>query len=565
MDETPSVASTLPETEGAAVVRCPRCGHQTDEATFQEDLRVCASCGRHAPLTANEWIAHLADADSFKEIGKRLFSADPLGFRDAKPYRQRLREAEERTGLHEAALAGEARLDGRPVVLISLEFDFMGGTMGSVVGEKVARAFQIATRKRLPVVSILASGGARIQEGMVALMQMAKTAGAVAQHHAERLLYVSVLTDPSFGGTFASFGSLGDVLIGEPGANIGFVGSRVVEGTISEAIPEDARRAEVLLEHGMIDMVVPRRSLRNLLAVLVSQLARDRSTEWPPVHVAPSPKPSRSAAEVLELARSPDRPRARDYTARIFASFVELHGDRCYGDDPAILAGLADLQGRPVVLIAQGGQVMPLPEGYRKAHRLLRLAEKFRLPVITLVDTPGAFPGLEAEHRGIALTIGENLSTLAMLQVPIVNIVIGEGGSGGALALGLADAILMQENAIYSVISPEGAAAILLRDPARSQELLPALKFRAHDLLELGVIDDIVPEPPGGGAPRCGCGRPIGPRADPAPPVTLGQRQAEEAGPPPAAALPGNWQIRAGAHAEGPWPDEHDPPGRDVT
>lgn len=498
MGETPSVASTLPKTEGAAVVRCPRCGHQTDEATFQEDLRVCASCGRHAPLTANGWIAHLADADSFKEIGKRLFSADPLGFRDAKPYRQRLREAEERTGLHEAALAGEARLDGRPVVLISLEFDFMGGTMGSVVGEKVARAFQIATRKRLPVVSILASGGARIQEGMVALMQMAKTAGAVAQHHAERLLYVSVLTDPSFGGTFASFGSLGDVLIGEPGANIGFVGSRVVEGTISETIPEDARRAEVLLEHGMIDMVVPRRSLRNLLAVLVSQLTRDRSTEWPPVHVAPSPKPSRSAAEVLELARSPDRPRARDYTERIFASFVELHGDRCYGDDPAILAGLADLQGRPVVLIAQGGQVMPLPEGYRKAHRLLRLAEKFRLPVITLVDTPGAFPGLEAEHRGIALTIGENLSTLAMLQVPIVNVVIGEGGSGGALALGLADAILMQENAIYSVIAPEGAAAILLRDPSRSQELLPALKFRAHDLLELGVIDDIVPEPPGG-------------------------------------------------------------------
>ena len=151
MGETPSVASTLPKTEGAAVVRCPRCGHQTDEATFQEDLRVCASCGRHAPLTANGWIAHLADADSFKEIGKRLFSADPLGFRDAKPYRQRLREAEERTGLHEAALAGEARLDGRPVVLISLEFDFMGGTMGSVVGEKVARAFQIATRKRLPV------------------------------------------------------------------------------------------------------------------------------------------------------------------------------------------------------------------------------------------------------------------------------------------------------------------------------------------------------------------------------------------------------------------------------
>ena len=141
---------------------------------------------------------------------------------------------------------------------------------------------------------------------------------------------------------------------------------------------------------------------------------------------------------------------------------------------------------------------MPLPEGYRKAQRLLRLAEKFRLPVVTLVDTPGAFPGLEAEHRGIALTIGESLAALAALRVPVVNVVIGEGGSGGALALGLADVILMQENAIYSVIAPEGAAAILLRDATKTDELIAGLRLRAHDLLELGIIDDIVPEPPGG-------------------------------------------------------------------
>lgn len=498
MGEPPAAAPAPADVERASP-RCARCGHEVDDATFDQHLHVCAACGWHSPLTATEWIAHLADPGTFKEIGKRLFSADPLRFRDPKPYRERLREAEQRTGLHEAALAGEAALDGRAVVLVSLEFDFMGGTMGSVVGEKVARAFQTATRKRLPVVSILASGGARIQEGMLALMQMAKTAAAVARHQGERLLYVSVLTNPSFGGPFASFASLGDVLIGEPGAEIGFAGSRVVEGTISETIPEDARRAEVLLTHGMIDLVVPRRALRNLLILLVSRLTRERSTDWPSMPQTPIRKPSRSPAEVIELARLPDRPRSRDYVERLFTSFVELHGDRCYGDDPAIVGGIADLHGRPVVLIAQqGGPVMPLPDGYRKAHRLLRLAEKFQLPVITLVDTPGAFPGLEAEHRGIALTIGENLATLAALQVPIVNIVIGEGGSGGALALGLADVILMQENAIYSVISPEGAAAILYRDSTRSGDLVPALKLRAHDLLDLGVIDDIIPEPPGG-------------------------------------------------------------------
>ena len=498
VSEAPLTTPAPPEAETTRPIQCTRCGHAVDETTFHANLNVCSSCGWHAPLTSAEWIAHLADRNSFKEIEKRLFSTDPLRFRDPKPYREQLREAEQRTGMHEAAVAGEARFDGRPVVLISLEFDFMGGTMGSVVGEKVARAFRIATRKRLPVVSILASGGARIQEGMLALMQMAKTATAFAQHHAEDLLYLSVLTNPSFGGTFASFGSLGDVLIGEPDANIGFVGSRVVEGTTSEIIPADARRAEVLLTHGMIDMVVPRPALRNLLVVLVSQLTRDRSAEWPSVRLAPTPKSTRSAADVIELARLPERPRSRDYADRLFSSLIELHGDRCYGDDPAILGGIADLQGHPIVFLAQSGHVMPLPEGYRKAHRLLRLADKFRLPVVTLVDTPGAFPGLEAEHRGIALTIGENLATLAALEVPIVNVVIGEGGSGGALALGLADTILMQENAIYSVISPEGAAAILYRDVARSAELLPGLRLTAHDLLELGVIDDIVPEPPGG-------------------------------------------------------------------
>lgn len=481
-----------------ATVSCHACQATHQEAEFRAELQVCPSCGWHAPLTAHEWIAHIADPGTFREQGRSLFSADPLHFTEPTPYRARLRAAERKTGMHEAAVSGEAQLEGRPVVLVSLAFDFLGGTMGSVVGEKVARAFQSATRKRLPVVSILASGGARIQEGMLALMQMAKTATAVAGHAAARLPYVSVLTNPSFGGTFASFGSLGDILIGEPGAQIGFVGARVVEGMIAETIPPHERQAETLLKHGMIDLVVPRHQLRNQLATLVTQLTGGGPAAWSSPPLAPTPVATRDAAAVIKLARLTDRPRARDYAQRMFTPFVELHGDRCYGDDAAIVAGLANLQGNPVVLIAQEGQQMPRPEGYRKAQRLLRLAAKCGLPVVTFVDTPGAFPGLEAEHRGIALAIGESLAALARLEVPVVNVVIGEGGSGGALALGLADVILMQENAIYSVIAPEGAAAILLRDPARTDALVANLRLRAHDLLELGIIDDIVPEPPGG-------------------------------------------------------------------
>ena len=247
--------------------------------------------------------------------------------------------------------------------------------MGAVVGEKVARAFQVATRRKLPVVSILASGGARIQEGMLALMQMAKTATAVAAHKAAGLPYLSVLTNPSFGGTFASFGSLGDILIGEPGAQIGFVGARVVEGTIAERIPKEERSAETVLKHGMIDMITPRPALRNQLAVLISQLTATQHGTWPAVLLAPTPKSTRTASQIMELARSSERPRAKDYIPRIFSAFTELHGDRCYGDDSAIIGGIADLRGRPVMLIAQTGQVMPMPEGYRKAHRLLRMAE----------------------------------------------------------------------------------------------------------------------------------------------------------------------------------------------
>ncbi|TLY33857.1 MAG: acetyl-CoA carboxylase carboxyltransferase subunit alpha [Nitrospirae bacterium] len=210
-----------------------------------------------------------------------------------------------------------------------------------------------------------------------------------------------------------------------------------------------------------------------------------------------------------QVARHPQRPSTLDYIGRICDRFLELHGDRLYGDDHAIVAGLARLSGRSVVVIGpQKGKTlkervlrnfgMPNPEGYRKALRLMRLAERFNKPVITFIDTPGAYPGLGAEERGQSEAIARNLMVMASLKVPIVSVVIGEGGSGGALAIGVADRLLMLQYAVYSVISPEGCAAILWNDPKKTPDAAEALKMTAEDLLRLGVIDEILPEPPGG-------------------------------------------------------------------
>ena len=455
-------------------------------------------------------IRMLADPSSFRELDRGLISVDPLQFMDRKPYRARLIDARRQTGLREAVTTGLCRIGGRPVVLVVFDFEFLGGTMGSVVGEKVANAFQHATRRRLPLVSVAASGGARMQEGMLSLMQMAKVASAAARHDREGLAFISILTDPTFGGVTASFATLGDVILAEPGAQIGFVGPRVIEQTTGTALPPDSHRAETLFRHGLVDMVAPRDRLRATVSYLVGHLAR-RVALRP--RTAPSPAGVRgdglAAWEEVQLARHVARPTAFDYIIGATTNFVELHGDRQGGDDPAVVGGLAELDGHTIVAVGQerGGtpeaqeqrhRGMAGPAGYRKALRLARLAAKFHLPVVTLIDTPGADPSYEAERGGIALTLAENLAAMAGLPTQIVAVIIGEGGSGGALALALGDRVLMLEHAIYSVISPEGAAAILYRDVAQAQALSTALKITARDLKRLGIIDEIVPEPEGG-------------------------------------------------------------------
>jgi acetyl-CoA carboxylase carboxyl transferase subunit beta len=486
---------------------CRGCRKELGDEELHANQMVCPHCGRHFHMTAIERVDALVDAKSFREWFRDMTSVDPLHFVDRVSYKERLQEAYRKTGLKEAVIVGKGKIEGKPAVFCFLDFEFMGGTMGSVVGEKVTRAFMKAIQLRLPVVSVVSSGGARMQEGMLSLMQMAKTASAVALHSLEGLLYISVQTHPTTGGISASFSSLGDVILAEPGALIGFVGPRVIEQTLGEKLPPESHTAEFLQSHGMIDRIVPRGDLRKTIGSLIGSL-----TQAPPVKVSSRQKRTPVKYEKLEpwelvkLARHRGRPTSMAYISRIVDSFVELHGDRYYGDDPAIVGGVGEIDGNPVMIIAQekGGtdeektmrrQGMSYPEGYRKAVRLMQLAEKFQIPLITFVDTPGAYPGFEAEKRGIAKALAESLFAMSALSIPTVSVVVGEGGSGGALALAVANRVLMQQKAIYSVISPEGASAILWGDAGKAQELTPYLKLTAKELKELGVIDDVVPEP----------------------------------------------------------------------
>jgi acetyl-CoA carboxylase carboxyl transferase alpha subunit/acetyl-CoA carboxylase carboxyl transferase beta subunit len=490
--------------------KCPSCGAEHAKARLVELLYICPSCDRYLSMPAQARIATLADAGTFRELDRALLSVDPLEFADPKPYRERLDEARRKTGVREAVTTGLCRIAGQRAVLVIFDFEFLGGTMGSVVGEKIARAFEAATRRRIPLVSVTASGGARVQEGMLSLMQMAKVAAAVSLHDRERLAFLSVMANPTFGGVTASFASLGDVILAERGAQIGFVGPRVIEETTGIAPPKDSHRAETLLRAGLIDLVVNRADLPGVITFLLSHLKRQRVARGRVEQLPLTEERQRLPAwQEVGLARHSGRPTARYYVERITNLFLELHGDRSNGDDRAVIAGLAELAGQTVVIIGQerGGTCeekiachhgMAFAEGYRKSLRLMQLAAKFGIPVVTLVDCPNAQASHESEHRGIAHALARNLAGMAGLPTPIVSVIIGEGGSGGALAMAVADRVLMLEHAIYSVISPEGAAAILLRDAKQAEAVSELLKLAAHDLHTLGIVDTVVPEAEGG-------------------------------------------------------------------
>ncbi|MCC7370046.1 MAG: acetyl-CoA carboxylase, carboxyltransferase subunit beta [Chloroflexi bacterium] len=499
------------ETAIAPITACRRCGADLSASSTWARLRVCSQCRYHGQLSARRRLDILLDEGTFREVHQSLSSVDPLVFSDRVPYSARLEEARQKTSLDDAVIIGTGRVNGRECVLAVLDFEFMGGSMGTVVGEKVALAVELAIDRRLPFISVAASGGARMQEGMLSLVQMAKTAAATTRLSQAGLPFISVLTDPTTGGVYASFASRGDVILAEPGALIGFAGPRVIEQLTGRAKPKDAQTAEYLLANGQIDGVVDRARLRNVLATILQlwHTSRQATPRTDGELYRPETRVPASAWEAVELARHPDRPTSRDYIRVMLPHFVELHGDRRSQDDPAVICGIGDLGGVTVMLIAQergrgeeerqkrhGGRMGA--EGYQKAARALRLAGAWGLPVLTLIDTPGAALDFDSEARGLAPSIAQCLATMSIVPTPIVAVVIGEGGSGGALALGVADRILMQENSIYSVIAPEGAAAILYHDAHRARDLADALKLTAADCKMLGVVDTLVPEPEGG-------------------------------------------------------------------
>ncbi len=503
--------------------RCPSCSAFVYHKRLKRNLGVCPECNHHFRLRLSERLTQLFDADSFQLLDEDLEPLDALSFVDSKPYAERLRAAQEKSGRKSGAIYGEGTIDGLPVVLAAIDFGFIGGSMSGAVGEAITRAAEHALERRTPLLVISASGGARMQEGCISLMQMAKSSQAVARLAEEGVLFMSLLTDPTYGGVSASYATLGDVLISEPGAHIGFAGPSVIEQTIHQELPEGFQTAEFLLERGMLDVMVPRenlrRTLRNLLefhaaAERARGQTRERNELLPAAEGAapvtdPDELPARDAWDVVQLARHIDRPRMLDLVGLVLDDFHELHGDRLFREDAAIVAGLGRIGDLAVMVIGQQkGHTtselmehnfgMPEPEGYRKGMRLMRYAERFGMPIVTIVDTPGAYPGIGAEERGQSNAIAESIMLMSRLRVPTISVVTGEGGSGGALALATSNHVLMMENAYYSVISPEGCSTILFKDATAAPRAAAMLRITSPDLLRLGIMDAIVPEPDGG-------------------------------------------------------------------
>ena len=493
--------------------KCNKCGQPIYVEDVKNNYYVCPKCGGYFRVHAYRRIEMLTDVGTFEEWNQEMEFSNPLDF---PGYEKKVQAAREKSGLNEAIVIGKAKIDGNPAVVGVCDARFIMSSMGHVVGEKITEAVERATKEKLPVILFACSGGARMQEGIVSLMQMAKTSAALKRHHEAGQLFISVLTDPTTGGVTASFAMLGDIIIAEPGALIGFAGPRVIEQTIGQKLPEGFQRAEFLLEHGFVDMILPRKDQKHVIGqILYMHRKHDMAVETDAVKADTAVNVSearqkkenteKSAWDTVLLSRKADRPTALDYINAVFDEFIEFHGDRCFKDDGAIVGGIAMFHGMPVTVIGQqkGKNTkdnirrnfgMPSPDGYRKALRLMKQAETFGRPIICFVDTPGAFCGLEAEERGQGEAIAKNLFEMSSLKVPMLSIVIGEGGSGGALAMAVANEVWMMENAIYSILSPEGFASILYKDSKKAPEAARVMKVTAADLKELGLIERIIPE-----------------------------------------------------------------------
>ncbi|MFE4619512.1 carboxyl transferase domain-containing protein [Streptomyces sp. NPDC056747] len=438
------------------------------------------------PRTAREAIALVTDDFTELPFSEGPSVGDgPIGWPGYSAAHDR---AAARSGESESVICGTGVIGGVEVVLISFEFGFLGGSIGERTGTRAVAAHHLARARRLPVVVLPATGGSRMHEGMRALLQLQFLARESALTRAAGLAQIAVLRDPTTGGGWATLGAGSDVVLALPGAQVGFAGSRVRP---PDADP-GAYTAEAQLAHGHIDAVVPAGELRAALGRWLTLLTRPAEGPVPPPYALGATSSAESGREAVSRARHPDRPRAPAYLDAHFTLRAEISGDRCGGTDPGMLCGFGQgPDGRTVAYAAQCGTATR-PAGFRTAARLVRLADRLGIPVLTLVDTPGAANDPQAERDGAGPAIAALFEAVATARVPLTSLLVGEGGSGGALALAAPGNTWATPDSYFSVIAPELATAILKRTPEESAAIADRLRLRPEDLLGLGIVQGVV-------------------------------------------------------------------------
>lgn len=487
---------------------CNSCKSEIQRSELDNNFSICPRCGYYMRMHARKRISFLADKKTFCEWDANMKLSNPLKDRE---YEEKSEKESVKHKLNDAIITGEMNIDGSHVAIGVMDTRYMMASMGHVVGEKVTRLFEKAKKKKLPVIMFCCSGGARMQEGIISLMQMEKTAAAVKRHDEAGLLFVSILTNPTMGGVTASYAMLADIVLAEKGAMIGFAGTRVIEQNTGQRLPKDFQIADFQLEHGHVDEVISREEMRAYLSNILklhhkSHYVNPHTTASRISHTEYIPE-KLDAWETVQKARGRERPASLDYIHRIFDNFIEFHGDKVCSDDHAIVSGLASIYGTPVTVIGQQkgkscldeaiyrNWGMPSPSGYRKALRLMKQAEKFKRPIICFVDTIGAACGIEAEEQGQGFAIANLLREASTIKVPILSIIHGEGGSGGALALGTANEVWIMENAVYSILTPEGYASILWKTSDKAKEAAERMKLTSIDLKQMQIVDKVFQEP----------------------------------------------------------------------
>jgi acetyl-CoA carboxylase carboxyl transferase subunit beta len=446
---------------------------------------------------ARTLVAMVLDEGSF-----RSWDEPPVAHPMTDDYAAELAATRERTGLDEAVMTGEGSIRGRRVAVMACEFSFLAGSIGVAAAERLVRAVERATAEGLPLLAAPVSGGTRMQEGTVAFIQMVKITAALAQHKAQGLPNLVYLRHPTTRGVLATRGSLGHVTVAEPGALVGFLGPRVYEALYGRGFPEGVQVAENLFERGLIDAVVPPEQIADVLARALNVLCADRSVpDSPGTPATQEPFADVPVWESVTRSRRDERPGVRRLLRYAATDVVPLNGTGEGEQDPGLLFALASFGGAPCVLLGQDrrGQTEERPLGpgaLREARRGMRLAAELELPLVTVIDTPGAALSVEAEEGGLAGEIARCLSDQVMLEAPTLTLLLGQGTGGGALALLPGDRVVAALHGWLSPLPPEGPSPLVNRDVEHAPEMAAAQQVRSADLLANGIVDRIVPEHP---------------------------------------------------------------------